>query len=179
MWKTDLDVLLYQRERDEVLGMLSKTSLEASKAAAASTVNPDSLVYLSPEIMRPEFINYGLALIIFSVRYANVFWHTNKTFAVLFSIMLMVNSVHSLISFSCFSVLYKLHAYGPSKILFKEIPLLLDSHVTLLLYIISATILLLSSGVLYHYGYLKIATFVKHKARAQYVTSEDEDGGYG
>ncbi|CAG7824537.1 unnamed protein product [Allacma fusca] len=178
VWKTDLDVLMYQRERNEVLGILSKGSGDTT-SPSPTVVGPDSLMYLSPEVMRPEFINYAVALIVFSVRYANVFWHGNKTFTVLFSVQLIVNSIHSLVSFSCFSVLYKLHVFGPTRILFKDLPLLLNHHVTLLLYIISVTILLFSSGILYHYGYLKIASFVKHKARAQYVTNGEDPSGYG
>ena len=41
----------------------------------------------------PEFINYGLALLVFAVRYPAVFWNTNKGFSFLFSFQLLANSI--------------------------------------------------------------------------------------
>ncbi len=41
----------------------------------------------------PEFLNYALALVVYSVRYPAVFWNTNKPFAFFFSMQLMANAV--------------------------------------------------------------------------------------
>ena len=41
----------------------------------------------------PEFANYALALVVYSVRYPAVFWNTNKAFAFIFSVQLMANAV--------------------------------------------------------------------------------------
>lgn len=54
-----------------------------------------------------EYLNYALALLVYSVRYPAVFWNTNKCFGIVFSIQLLVNSVQSLLSFAGMSVLYK------------------------------------------------------------------------
>lgn len=52
-------------------------------------------------------MNYALALLVYSVRYPAVFWHTNKCFGIIFSLQLLVNGVQSLLSFAGMSVLYK------------------------------------------------------------------------
>jgi hypothetical protein len=57
----------------------------------------------------PEFVNYALALLVFSVRYPAVFWNTNKGFSFLFSVQLLANSFQVptyLNSFSHFSYLF-------------------------------------------------------------------------
>ena len=41
----------------------------------------------------PEFLNYALALSVYAVRYAAVFWNTNKAFAFIFSLQLYANAV--------------------------------------------------------------------------------------
>ena len=41
----------------------------------------------------PEFANYALALLVYSVRYPAVFWNTNKGLAFIFSLALIVNSI--------------------------------------------------------------------------------------
>ena len=55
-----------------------------------------------------EFINYGLALLVYAVRYPSVFWNTNKWFGTLFSFQLIGNMLQNLLSFSGMSILYKI-----------------------------------------------------------------------
>lgn len=38
----------------------------------------------------PEFINYALALVVYSVRYPAVFWNTNKAFSFMFSAQVII-----------------------------------------------------------------------------------------
>ena len=161
-----------QGERNALLKILTEEDSVTRKDMVEG-----SLMDHGPGVLRIEYFNYALAMLMFSLRYANVFWHTNKTFAILFSVQLMTNSLLSLISFSSFSLMYKLHVLGPSKILPTSLPFLLNHHVTLLLYIISVTILFVSSSVLYHYGYLKIASFVREKARTQFASDGRERYG--
>lgn len=54
-----------------------------------------------------EFLNYALALFIYSVRYPSVFWSTNKYFGILFSLQLLVNSVQCLLMHAGVCILYK------------------------------------------------------------------------
>ena len=41
----------------------------------------------------PEFLNYGVALTVYAIRYAAVFWNTNKGLAFVFSLQLFANSM--------------------------------------------------------------------------------------
>ena len=41
----------------------------------------------------PEFINYALALVVYSVRYPAVFWNTNKAFSFMFSAQVIITNV--------------------------------------------------------------------------------------
>ena len=61
--------------------------------------------------MSAELINYGLALIVYSVRYPAVFWYTNKAFGALFSIQLLANSFQCLILYAGMCILYKVCAF--------------------------------------------------------------------
>lgn len=113
-----------------------------------------------------EFLNYGVALIVYAVRYPAVFWGTNKCFGLIFSFQLLVNGIQSLISFGGMSVLYKVQVIGADKtlpllrhiklnMLGGESPFLLNPLVTVALYILSEILVLSSSLVLYLYGYGK------------------------
>ena len=55
----------------------------------------------------PEFINYVLALLVYSVRYPAVFWNTNKGFSFLFSLQLLANSFQNLLALGGISIMYK------------------------------------------------------------------------
>ena len=54
-----------------------------------------------------EFINYALALLVFSIRYPAVFWKTNKALAFLFSLQLVGNGIQNLMAFAAMSIMYK------------------------------------------------------------------------
>ena len=57
-----------------------------------------------------EFLNYALALLVYSVRYPAVFWNTNKYFGVLFCLQLMINSVQCLLIHAGVCILYKVRS---------------------------------------------------------------------
>ncbi|KAJ8959897.1 hypothetical protein NQ318_011633 [Aromia moschata] len=54
-----------------------------------------------------EYMNLALALVIYSVRYPALFWSTNKCLGLIFSFQLLINGLHTLISFAGMSILYK------------------------------------------------------------------------
>lgn len=54
-----------------------------------------------------EYLNYAIALGVYSVRYPAVFWSCNKPLATIFSFQLIVNSAQSLLAYVGMSVLYK------------------------------------------------------------------------
>ena len=82
----------------------------------------------------PEFINYSLALLVYSVRYPAVFWNTNKGFAFLFSLQLLANSLQNLLALGGISIMYKVQMLGPHSVLHKYEPFLLNTPICMLLY---------------------------------------------
>ena len=108
----------------------------------------------------PEFINYGLALVVYSVRYPAVFWNTNKAFSFLFSFQLLANSFQNLLALGGISIMYKVQMLGPQNVLHKYEPFLLNTPICILLYGLSGIIVTASSCVLYMYGYQKFMAFI-------------------
>lgn len=71
-----------------------------------------------------EYLNYAVALGVYSVRYPAVFWSCNKPLATIFSFQLIVNSAQSLLAYVGMSVLYKAsckHNLFPLRILLSVI----------------------------------------------------------
>ena len=64
-------------------------------------------VTAEPVVMSVEFVNYLVALVILSLRYAAVFWYTNATFSFIFAIILIVTSLQNAFAFCGMQVLYK------------------------------------------------------------------------
>lgn len=54
-----------------------------------------------------EYLNYAMALAVYSVRYPAVFWSCNKALGTIFSLQLLANSAQSLLAYAGMSVLYK------------------------------------------------------------------------
>lgn len=59
-----------------------------------------------------EFINFALALLVWSVKYPSVFWAASKPFATIFSIMMTANTLDILLCYAGVSVLYKHEVVG-------------------------------------------------------------------
>lgn len=95
------------------------------------------------------FVNYAAALLVFSVRYPAVFWYTNKAISSIFAMQLLVMSLESLFSYSGMAVLYKL-TYNYDT--YVNISVSLSSSVVLVLFIIAAFIMLLSTVAIFEYG---------------------------
>ena len=108
----------------------------------------------------PEFVNYALALLVYSVRYPAVFWNTNKGFSFLFSLQLLANSLQNLVALGGISIMYKVQMLGPQNVLHKYEPFLLNTPICILLYCLSCIIVTMSSCVLYMYGYQKFMAFI-------------------
>ncbi|XP_078036816.1 transmembrane protein tincar isoform X2 [Augochlora pura] len=64
-----------------------------------------------------EYLNYAVALGVYSVRYPAVFWSCNKALGTIFSVQLVINSAQSLLAYVGMSVLYKIQVVGPLKVL--------------------------------------------------------------
>ncbi|KAH9524761.1 hypothetical protein Btru_027763 [Bulinus truncatus] len=95
------------------------------------------------------FVNFCFALTCFLVRYASVFWYTNKLLTAVFACQLLAMVINSVFSFNCFSVLYCV-CYNKS--VFPNVHLTLGCMVNLVLYLFGSTILLLSTMAVFEYG---------------------------
>ncbi|KAM7284496.1 protein tincar [Ixodes scapularis] len=161
-WRTDLDLLLPHRERLVVLSFLSTINeTELWDREASEVARP--LPHLDEAATSAEFLNYGLALLVYSLRYPAVFWKSNKCFALLFSLYLGLCMAQRLLIYTGLAVLYKVQVAGVREVLPGFGPLFLGLPSTLFLYALYSTALSLSGPVLYSYGLLK---FQEWKARA-------------
>lgn len=59
-----------------------------------------------------EFLNFVFALLVWSARYPSVFWGTSKSFATIFSLQMLTNSIDILLGYAGLSVIYKLQIVG-------------------------------------------------------------------
>lgn len=59
-----------------------------------------------------EFMNFVVALVVWSSRYPSVFWSTSKSFSLVFSIQMIANAIDLLLVFAGVSVIYKLQIVG-------------------------------------------------------------------
>ncbi|KAJ8664445.1 hypothetical protein QAD02_006107 [Eretmocerus hayati] len=137
-----------------------------------------------------EYLNYAMALGVYSVRYPAVFWATNKALGTIFSFQLVANTLQCLLAYAGMSVLYKVQVVGPLKVL----PLLrhrtitttstisnflgdrfflLNPHVTLGLFALSTLLVLCSSMVMYLYAYGRYASFLRHERERRVILSKD------
>ncbi|CAL4142068.1 unnamed protein product [Meganyctiphanes norvegica] len=117
-----------------------------------------------------ELVNYVIALFVFTIRYPSVFWHTNKGFALLFSLQLIINALHSIILLMAYTVMYKVHASGESSVILVDEAFLLSLPTTVTLQISAILIITISASAIYFYGYQKFAEFII-KSRQRYHIS--------
>ncbi|KAK7869725.1 hypothetical protein R5R35_011794 [Gryllus longicercus] len=137
-----------------------------------------------------EYLNYGLALLVYAVRYPAVFWHTNKAFGTLFSFQLLVNGLQSMVAYAGMCVLYKVQVLGAKEALpmlhlrtshnvDEGSPFILNTHVTLALFILSNVLILASSLVLYLYGYGRFTAFLDAERERRVIILRQTRSGSG
>ena len=114
-----MDWLIPPTDRIIILQFLSGGSINATASTTQAPFHHPAAqirAYLAAEEnwwpCSPEFINYALALLVFSVRYPAVFWNTNKGFSFLFSVQLLANSFQVTIAFSNIWFCLKIIAKG-------------------------------------------------------------------
>ncbi|XP_034950828.1 protein tincar isoform X2 [Chelonus insularis] len=161
-------------------------------------ITDGNLHFSEKKFITLEYLNYAMALAVYSVRYPAVFWSCNKVIGTIFSIQLVINSAQSLISYAGMSVLYKVQVVGPHKVLspmrhrtfqpasnssriqrmvsslFGDTShLLLNPHVTLALFALSSLLVLCSSMVTYLYAYGRFATFLEQEHERRVIISKE------
>ncbi|XP_053986517.1 protein tincar isoform X1 [Hylaeus volcanicus] len=145
-----------------------------------------------------EYLNYVVALGVYSVRYPAVFWSCNKALGTIFSLQLVMNTVQSLLAFVGMSVLYKIQVVGPLKVLpvlrqqyrtlsststistiFGDSYFLLNPHVTLVLFALSSLLVLCSSMVMYFYAYGRFTAFLNQERERRVILPKENREGNG
>ncbi|XP_012939507.1 protein tincar [Aplysia californica] len=95
------------------------------------------------------FANFCFALTCFLVRYASVFWFTNKALTLVFALQLLAMVINSIFSFNCFSILYCV-CYNRKK--YPNVTLSIACSVDLILYLFGSLILMVSTTSVFEYG---------------------------
>ncbi|XP_068209009.1 uncharacterized protein [Palaemon carinicauda] len=124
--------------------------------------------------LSPELLNYTIALLVFAIRYPSVFWHTNKGFGLLFSLQLMLNGMHTILTISAFTILYKLHVCGGAGELHGGESFLLDLPATVGLLVAAVMVVTVSSSAIYFYGYHRFTDFLIKSRQRYHITYEHE-----
>ncbi|RWS09532.1 uncharacterized protein B4U79_05489 [Dinothrombium tinctorium] len=191
IWCTEMDFILNHLEDRKVsmLGFLDpinetdkhflgkyKDSDERSLLNEALLMKPDQMkmkLDLEPGRLSAEFINFAIALFVHAIRYPSVFWNISKSFGLVFSIILVVNTFQSLMSYAAFTVLYKIQVFNPEKILLRyPNKLSLDSLQTLILFLSYLVLLMTTSTVFYYYGLNKHEECRKRNFIKLHITSK-------
>ncbi|XP_008202989.1 protein tincar isoform X3 [Nasonia vitripennis] len=185
-------------------GNMSAYSLPLTFDSLADLDRPESLnleIDETSEVYGPitlEYLNYAIALGVYSVRYPAVFWATNKALGTIFSIQLVANAAQSLLAYAGMSILYKIQVVGPMKVLpllrHRTVPtttstlsgigalssffgsdrfFLLNPHVTLGIFALSSLLVLCSSMVMYLYAYGRFAGFLNQERERRVIMSKE------
>ncbi|XP_015592220.1 protein tincar isoform X2 [Cephus cinctus] len=172
-----------------------------SLSSLADLDNPENinLEFHSGESYGPitlEYLNYAIALGVYSVRYPAVFWSCNKALGTIFSLQLVANSAQSLLAYAGMSVLYKVQVVGLLKVLphlrhrtvstastistfLGDSYFLLNPHVTLALFALSSLLVLCSSMVMYLYAHGRFVAFLNQERERRVILAKDGRDGSG
>ncbi|GFS08228.1 protein tincar [Elysia marginata] len=174
-WRTDMD-FLYPTERAFYSEI--RSSVNASLAKNASHVRLETPhIYVTAWGDRAfdvhvsiAFANFCFALGCFLVRYASVFWYTNKPLTAIFALQLLAMVLNSVFSFSSFSTLYCISC---NQRLYPNVSLSLRCGAVLVLYLIGSTVLLASTVAVFEYGchyfHEKFEVVSRHRETESYV----------
>ncbi len=145
IWRTELDVFV---EKDIIPGSIEVPSYSNTTPPMVSS---DGDIGVNQwEVLSPEFVNYIIALVIFSIRYPSVFWYTNMAFSLVFSLQLLMATVFYAFAFCGMSLLYKFQLNSNHR---PDMKLILPEPLIILLYLVSNIFVYFSSIAIFNYGY--------------------------
>ncbi|XP_014669437.1 PREDICTED: uncharacterized protein LOC106810565 [Priapulus caudatus] len=151
IWATDIDAFMDGKDvRDTNITRAAATAAAAA-AAAASGALPVSHDVMGASL---EFVNFGVALLLTSVRYPSVFWSSNKAFSLMFSSFLVLSATYQAISFCGFCILHKIHVFGVRNVL-DDRPLLLNTPQNVFAYLLVSALVFFSPAIPFWYGVVK------------------------
>ncbi|PVD30709.1 hypothetical protein C0Q70_09984 [Pomacea canaliculata] len=152
LWSTDLD-FLFKAERahmSDIMGSINLTNLVTnSSRVVVPTPNPPLGGWGSETSLSLAFVNFVAALVAFSMRYASVFWYTNKALTTVFAGQLLAMTLNAIFGYCGYSCLYKV-CYNRD--LFINIDLSLSCSTTTALYIVGSAVMVLSTMTVFEYG---------------------------
>ena len=174
-WRTDMDFLY---PTDRAFYSEIRSSVNASRADNASHVRLE-MPHLQVAAWGDRafdvhvsiaFANFCFALGCFLVRYASVFWYTNKPLTAVFALQLLAMVFNSVFSYSSFSTLY---CVSCNQRLYPNVSLSLRCGAVLVLYLIGSTVLLASTVTVFEYGchyfHEKFEVVSRHRETESYV----------
>ena len=155
--------------------------LHGNQTAGPSPAPPTATTDHYPAMpISPEFINYVLALVIYSLRYPAVFWYSKKIFSMVFAFQLFVAVFFYMFSFCSMAVLYK---YQVTAYFHPDIALVLPHSALIILYLVTNAIVFFSSIAIFNYGYYHYneayRKFLQKKRRSRrFITQPTGCQGY-
>ena len=94
--------------QSNLIGILNITHASNTTYMIKPTPSAPPGGWTTEHSLTAAFVNLAAALFAFSVRYAAVFWYTNKILSCMFALQLVLMTVDSLFAYCGMSILYKL-----------------------------------------------------------------------
>ena len=151
VWTSDLD-FMFSPDRahiSDVRASINFTKSENSTLLVMPTPMPPAWGWTNKYSLGVAFVNFAAALLTFTVRYAAVFWYTNKVLSAMFGVQLFALTVTSLFSYSGMSVLYRI-TYNAD--FYYNVTLSLACRTVMVLYVFGGMIMVLSTITVFKYG---------------------------
>nr|KAG5685494.1 hypothetical protein BaRGS_034190 [Batillaria attramentaria] len=136
----------------DIMGSINITNVVANSSGSrvvVPTPNPPPGGWGSETSLSLAFVNFVLALLTFGIRYASVFWYTNKALTTVFALQLLALFLNSVLGYSAFSCLYKVCYNSPTYI---NVQLALGCSANLGLYVAGSAVMLISTMTVFEYG---------------------------
>lgn len=152
VWSCDLD-FLFESERATTSNIISQsnvTVLANLSFYVVPTPKPPVGGWTRDTTLHVAFVYLTAALLVYAVRYAAVFWFTNKVFSVIFVTQLLFMTLEAMFAHCGFEILYKLAVNY--KIYEENVQIVLGSGVVILLYILAGVVMMASTFFIYTYG---------------------------
>ncbi|KAL8596402.1 hypothetical protein ACOMHN_047461 [Nucella lapillus] len=152
VWSSDVDFLFGEDRAhvSDVMGSINVSRRVANGSrVVVPTVRPPPGGWGSQHSMSLAFVIFVLGLLTFSVRYASVFWYTNKALTAVFGLQLLAMTLTGVLGYPAFACLYKV---GRNQPLYLNVHLALGCGVTLALYLLGSAVMVLSTVTVFEYG---------------------------
>lgn len=147
--KSRINILLYEGHNATTANRTDITPV-TNLSTNSTTVAPIGVNWKHKSSPSLEFINFGIALLMYTIRYPAVFWFAHKTFTLIFSLQLLLMTIVHLLSYCGFAVIYKLQV---NQYFYSGIDVSLKSGGTAVAYIFGNSLIFFSSVAIFKYGY--------------------------